>query len=298
MQKFCLVLLIAAGLILAACGCDGSRQAGAAETDSKAILHDKLSHIVKESCINAGVAVICDGDSIELNNDSYPLMSVFKFHIAVAILRQGLPVDSVVHVRASSLRPHTYSPMRESIGVRDFDMTVDSLLYYSVCKSDNNACDILIDFAGGIEKVDSIIGSLGIGETSLTQTEESMHALPDNCYRNYTSPLALSSLIHRLYDGKLLDDKSTGYLKTLLRKSTTGRDKIMAAIPAEHFIGHKSGLSDRTDNNLLIASGDVATFSTKSGKNVFLAILVKNTTAPDSSVNRLFVDIANCIYQE
>ena len=46
---------------------------------------------------------------------------------------------------------NTYSPMLRLYGKRDFTIRLDSLLRYSVAESDNNACDIIMRLAGGIE---------------------------------------------------------------------------------------------------------------------------------------------------
>ena len=89
-------------------------------------------------------------------------MSVFKMHIAIAVLDKGIAIDSVVSLGPSDVRENTYSPMRDEKRTRSFDITVDSLMYYSVCRSDNNACDFLIDLAGGIGEVDRCIRRLGI----------------------------------------------------------------------------------------------------------------------------------------
>jgi len=232
------------------------------------------------------------GDSIQL-----PLMSIFKLHIAVAVLDKGLPVDSVVKVDSSKLRENTYSPLRDKTGVRDIEISVDSLLYYSVCRSDNNACDILIELAGGIDEVDKCIKRLGIGNFTLTETENSMHEDIGCSYFNRSTPMALCRVMEAVYTGRALSDESTDYLIKLLAASSTGREKIASGLPSGSFMGHKSGMSDRTSGGIRMASGDVAAFKLPDGSTAFIAILVKDTPESDESTAFLFKELTSAVYE-
>lgn len=293
--------VLAVAILFMSCAGSASRTAdgvGAVAVDSTSVSGDEIQRILADAGATAGVAVICGDDTVTVGNDDvYPLMSVFKLHIAVAILRGHTPLDSVVHVGAGQLRENTYSPLRDKSGGKDIDITVDRLMWYSVVKSDNNACDLLIDIAGGIQAVDSVVQCLHLGNVKLTETEDSMHADIMRSYNNCSSPLALATLMSRLYNGDILDEDGTVYLTGLLNESTTGREKLAAGIPAEHFLGHKSGLSDRTPAGMLIASGDVAAFSTAGGRTAFVAVLVKDNNSADSCINRIFADVAMTVFK-
>ena len=103
-----------------------------------------------------GVAVVFgDGDTLAVNGGRcYPMLSVCKFHQALAVLdrldRRGLPLTTRIPVRRSDLLPGTWSPLREACpgGGR---FTVAELLTYSVAQSDNNVCDVLFRFLGGAQ---------------------------------------------------------------------------------------------------------------------------------------------------
>ena len=64
------------------------------------------------------------------------------------------------------------------------------LLRYSVSESDNNACDILFRYIGGVEVVDKYIRTLGITDFKIEATEEDMHEGFRYQYLNWTTPLA------------------------------------------------------------------------------------------------------------
>ena len=75
----------------------------------------------------------------------FPLLSVFKFHVALAVLdkmdKQSISLDSIVSIKASQMPPNTYSPLEE-VSRPDSTITLRELMQYSISQSDNNACDI------------------------------------------------------------------------------------------------------------------------------------------------------------
>lgn len=293
-----LLAAVCAAVMMAGCGGGASSRANGAHH-----LHGDIEQALAGHDARVGVAAICGTDTIVVNDcDDYPLMSVFKLHIALALLEraeQGLiSVDSVVAVPYGRLRPDTYSPLREIAAGRDTMLSVHELMRYSMGRSDNNACDILIDLCGGVAAVENAVRRLAADEvTVLTETEESMHADVLRSYNNHTSPLVLCSLMKSLYEGRLLDGERTECVKALLGGSTTGRDKIAAGIPAGSFLGHKSGLSDRTPDGVLMASADVAAFSMPDGRPVYLAVMVKDSREPDEEINKVFGEVARIVYE-
>ena len=58
--------------------------------------------------------------------------------------------------------PNTYSPLRKKFPDQDFTITLRELMQYSISQSDNNACDILIEYAGGIKHINDYIHRLSI----------------------------------------------------------------------------------------------------------------------------------------
>lgn len=300
MKKNCLFAACAFAFMAWTSACD-SGQGHKEGMDGIGELGRRVESAIEKIDAEVGVAMICGDDTLTLNHAvDYPLMSVFKLHIAVALMQQVdagiISVDSVLTVPYSRLRPGTWSPMRDDAAGNDRDMTVDQLLRYSVCRSDNNACDILIDIAGGIATVNDSIRSLCPGDVALTETEASMHDDILRSYNNVSSPIALCTLLDRLYLGHVLSPASGRYLIELLGESTSGRAKISAGLPEGSFLGHKSGLSDRRPDGVLMASGDVAAFGCGNGKIASLAILVKDTPEPEARVDSLFAEIANLVH--
>ena len=82
-------------------------------------LETQLKEAIKDKKAEIGIAVIIDGkDTITVNNDThYPLMSVFKFHQALALAdymgKRNQSLDTLLTVEKSDLKPDTYSPLRD-----------------------------------------------------------------------------------------------------------------------------------------------------------------------------------------
>ena len=126
--------------------------AAAAQDDD---LSYRLKKVIKDKKAEIGIAVILDAqDTVTVNNDDrYPLMSVFKFHQALAVAdyldRNGLTPDTEIFIPEEELVPDTYSPLREEFPEGEISLSVSRLLEYSLQLSDNNACDILFEHTGG-----------------------------------------------------------------------------------------------------------------------------------------------------
>jgi beta-lactamase class A len=96
---------------------------------------------------NVGVAIMRleTGDIISMNgNAHFPMQSVFKFPIAMALLRQvdqgKLSLDMKIHVDKRDYVPAgMHSPLRDTYPLGDADITIAELLRYSVSESDGTA---------------------------------------------------------------------------------------------------------------------------------------------------------------
>jgi beta-lactamase class A len=126
------------------------------------------------------------------------MQSTFKFPLAIAVLdlvdKGKYSIDQKIHIKKAQLDQETHSPMRDKRPNEDFDITIGELLSYSVSESDNNACDILFELAGGTKKVNDYIHSLGVKDIAIVATEKEMKAGWDVQYTNYARPIGLPSI--------------------------------------------------------------------------------------------------------
>ena len=176
-------------------------------------LENRIDSLLNGKKATVGIAVWTDkGDMLRYNDHvHFPLLSVFKFHVALAVLdkmdKQSISLDSIVSIKASQMLPNTYSPLRKKFPDQDFTITLRELMQYSISQSDNNACDILIEYAGGIKHINDYIRRLGIDSFNLSETEDDMHSSFEAVYRNWSTPSAMARLLRTADEKELFSNK-------------------------------------------------------------------------------------------
>ena len=97
-------------------------------------LETQLKEAIKGKKAEIGIAVIIDGkDTITVNNDiHYPLMSVFKFHITLTVLKkmeqEGIPLTAVVTLGPSDIDTKTRSPMYKKYKSKKITLSYGDLI--------------------------------------------------------------------------------------------------------------------------------------------------------------------------
>lgn len=256
-----------------------------------------IEKLISRSRARVGVAWTENGHTYSVNgSDSFPMLSVFKMHVATAVLskmeREGMPPDTEVRVEAEEMCKDTYSPMRSLHPEGAFSTMLAELLRFSVAESDNNACDILIRYAGGTDSITRELTALGFSGFTITETEASMHADTARCRLNVTTPVAAVRMVERLFNGNALGTMQASLLKRIMLNTTTGADKIAAALPPGALLAHKTGSSDRTPQGLKIADNDVGMVFLSGGKEVPIAVFISDSPLTDAGNAMLTAQIA------
>ena len=253
----------------------GLHPIAAISLEKQSTVEQKMRQAIQGKNAMVGVAFSIDGQLFTFNDEHrYPLMSVFKLHVAIAALQkmenECIALDSLRFIESSQIHKDTYSPLRELYPEGNFYLSYADLMRYAVSQSDNNACDILIDYLGGIDIVKDQIDKLGITNYNLTETEETMHSRISNCYNNWSTPSSTLQLLEKLYNEPILNDNIA--------------------------LGHKTGSSDRLDDGTKIGDNDTGVIYLPSGKLCFLAIFIKNSRESDQTNVQIIADIARIIY--
>lgn len=254
-----------------------------------------------DACV--GVAVIMDdSDTMTVNGGCrYPLMSVFKFHQALAVCHQlslsGISLDSLIHVVPSDLRADTYSPLRDNAVTDDFSISVAELLRYTLQLSDNNACDILFDRVVGVRETDAFIRTLGVAGFAISANEEDMHADQGRCYDNWSSPLAVCELVNKFRAGDVLPDEYHRFVYTALTECETGKDRLALPLACEGVVlGHKTGTSDLDGDGRIIAVNDVGFVELPDGRHYSIAVLVMQSSESMERTAGIIAEVSATVY--
>lgn len=266
-------------------------------------LTDRIHEIIKHKRATIGVAVITDKQKlITVNGDRlFPLLSVFKFPVALAALdkmdRDHTNPDSSVFIKNSRLDRDTYSPLLRRYSNRDIRISLAELLYYSISLSDNNACDLLIDYIGGMDSVDTYIRNLGVDDIHLSATERDMHEDIQLQYKNTGTPIAAVRLLEMFYQHSLFEQRYKSLLINALVNTETGAEKLKGLLPAEAIVAHKTGSSDRTTEGVKIADNDLGVVFLPDGRKYYIAVFVTESRENDEVNARIIADISYTVYK-
>ena len=272
--------------------------------DSLKTLKTEIRHIIKDKKATIGVALILDGeDTLAINNaEKYPMMSVYKFHQALAVCdylqKRHIPLSTSLYLDKKYFKPDTYSPLRDKYPQGNLELPISELLVYTMQSSDNVACDILFDYIGGVNVVDEYIHSLGINDVSITATEDEMHQDMDDCYKNWTTPMEAANLLELFMTQDFMRNEYTDFLKHIMIECGTGKDRLPASLPeSEVKIGHKTGTSDKNDRGEYIGINDIGFVILPDGSRYVVAVFVKDSKENMETNAKIISDISAAVYR-
>ncbi|WP_294674479.1 class A beta-lactamase, partial [uncultured Fluviicola sp.] len=204
------------------------------------LLRKKIEQIVSNKNAVVGVSIIGNEgkDTLSLHGDRrFPMQSVFKFHIALAVLSEidkgKLALDQKIEISKDELLPEDFwSPLRDE-NPNGGSFTIEKLIQYSVSHSDNTACDILIRLIGTPKTIEEYIKKSGIDDIQITFNEEEMQVKWENMFQNWTTPKAASATLELFYENKnnLLSKTSYDFFWKTNKETTTGKKRIKGLLP-------------------------------------------------------------------
>lgn len=266
------------------------------------VLRNKIQKIIEGKDATVGVALIVDGkDTLTINNNfRYPTQSVYKFHLALAVLdylnKNNLTLDHQVYVKKSDLLPNTHSPLRDDYPQGEMYLSVADLIRYTVSNSDNNGCDILFRLVGGTAEIDKYIRGLGLSEFAIAATEEEMHGPWEVQYTNWSTPYTAAQALEIFRTQDILPQPFHNFLWNALAGTTTGGNKIKALLPEGTFVAHKTGSSYRNAEGLNAAENDIAIIQLPDGRYYSLVVFVADSMESFDVNCGIIAQISKAVY--
>ena len=265
-------------------------------------LRQELENIIATKNAKIGISIknIETKDTLNINGTlNAPLMSVFKFHIALATLnlvdKGELSLKQKIFIKKEELHENTWSPIRDEYPNGNIYLTLDQLLRYTVSHSDNNGCDILLKLIGGTEAVQKFINKQGIKDFKIKVNEREMRTW-ESLYINTTTPLATTEILEKFYKGKVLKKKSTKYLYQIMIECSRGITWMKAGLPEGTELAHRTGISGRNENDLRAAMNDVGIFKLPKGNHVILSVYLKDITEEREVTEKIITDITKATW--
>lgn len=261
-------------------------------------LERDIHTLMRDKKALAGVALLTEeGLCAGVHMDApFPLLSVFKFPIAIAVLEkmrhEQIPLDTELAVRAEQLRTGTHSPLRDQRGRRDMKISLEDLLRYTITLSDNNGCDILLDYVGGPAVVEACARRLGADSIFIGHDEDWMHQDIYHQYANWGTPRSMARLVLGFFGSPDVPQAHKDFMATIMARTPALPGKILDGLPEGMPAGHKTGSSDRTAQGLKLADNDLAFLRLPDGRYVALAVFLCNSLESPEANLSLIKDIA------
>lgn len=264
-------------------------------------LKKEIEIIVGGKDLKLGLALydFSTGKSISINgNDKYPMQSVFKFPIGVALLdcvsRGEFSLSDSVTLTKADLLPDLWSPIRERWpeGVR---LPLVSVMTYMVAHSDNSATDFLIHKIGGVARIQDIVNRLGAKKINIRNTEAEIQGSWSVQFDNWTTPNAMVDFLRLMNDGKLLDKANTAVLWEIMASASSG--SVNRLVSKTVTFARKTGYSGANSQGIIAAQNDVGIIEFEDGRRVAYAIFLTDSTLGTDAGYDILAQIGKAIWK-
>ena len=266
-------------------------------------LKKEINQITKDKKATVAVSVLDfeTNKSYDINGDkALPMLSVFKFHIALAVLAQvdegKLNLDQKIFIKKADLLENTWSPILKKYPEGNIEMPLSELLKYTVAQSDNNGCDILLRMLGGTENVQKYFDDLKVKDFTIIADEAKMHQGFEFMYWNTTTTNSANRLLKDFFDGKIVSKKSTDFLLKTMYETNTGTTKIIAQLPAGTPVAHKTGSSGKDKTGLTVAENDIGIITLPNGKHYAISAFVSDSMESEETNTKMIADISKLVF--
>lgn len=270
------------------------------------MLRHKIEQIVSDKNAVVGVSIIGpnENDTLSLHGDRrFPMQSVFKFHIALAVLAEvdkgKLSLDRKIKIGKDELLPESFwSPLRDE-NPDGGSFTIERLIQYTVSHSDNTACDVLIRLIGTPKTIEEYFKKNGIPEIQISFNEEDMQAKWENMFQNWTTPIAASETLKMFYENRnnLLSKSSFDFFWKTNIETTTGDKRIKGQLPKGTMVAHKTGWSGTNkETGITAAVNNIGIVFLPNGKYFIISIFVSESKENFDTNEKMIADIAKATY--
>jgi beta-lactamase class A len=267
-------------------------------------LQRKIEKIITSKNAIVGVSIISSNgkDQVSVNEEAnFPMQSVFKFHIALAVLSQidegKFSLNQKIKIEKKDLIPNTYSSIRDKYP-NGTNLTIAEVLKYTVSQSDNIGCDVLLRLIGGPHIVEEYFTKNGFNDISIKLNEEDQQKDWNLQYQNWTTPKAANEVLMKYYDAgqKFLSQKSYQFIWKTMRETSTGKNRIKGQLPKKTIVAHKTGSSGTNNDGLTAAVNDIGIVFLPNGEYFFISVFVSESKENADTNEKIIADIAKAAW--
>lgn len=277
-------------------------------SNSNAAPIDKLKKEIKKILANkhatVGIAIAgtTANDTLSINGDAYyPMQSVFKFHIALAVLdkvdKGELSLRQPVRIEKKDLIPNLYSTLRDAYP-NGTTLPLAELLRYAIAESDNVSCDKLLQIIGGPHTVNNYLHSKGCKGIDILYNEVEQQAVWERQFKNRITPTESNKILQDYYLNKnhLLSDSSHSFLWKTMKQTVTGADRLKAGLPKHVALAHKTGSSGANNKGVTEAVNDIGIVFLPNKKIYYISVYVSHSTENNTTNEAIIKAISKATY--
>ncbi|MFN2399375.1 MAG: class A beta-lactamase [Gemmatimonadaceae bacterium] len=287
----------------------------------------RLARIAGGTVGVAGVHVESGREVYLAKGELFPMASTFKVPVAVQLLtrvdRGEIRLDSMVTLRPGDLHPGSgmLSELLDDPGVT---LSLRNLLELMLLISDNSATDLVVRMAGGSSAVTARMREIGVSgvrvdrptirligdfigvslpsdTTPLKLFTELSDAVSDSAKkvaaaafeadpRDTATPEGMARLLEKIWRKQVLSPSSSELLLDIMRRSTTGVDRLKGMLPPGTEVSHKTGTIGGTTND-----AGIITLPDGAG-HVIAVVFVKASAKTIPERERAIAQIARALY--
>lgn len=265
------------------------------------LLKTSIEDISRAIDAEVGVSIVDlqSNETLSLNGDKpFPMQSVFKFHIALAVLRLVDQRKLLLHEKYRVRKDHyfkTWSVLMRTYPEANVEVTLKDLITWSVMNSDNVACDMLLNILGGPGKVHEFIKTIGITDIAIVATEQEMHKDWNVQFSNWTTPNATAALLRLFYHGKILSAESNEFLWNLMTDTPNAPKRLKGMLPEGTVVARKPGTGD-SNGEVIGAVNDVGILVLPNGKPIIMAAYVTRAKGEFKAVEDGIAKMSRLVY--
>lgn len=267
------------------------------------LLRKEISNITRGKKATVAVSVSGIDFPFEFHNENagkkLPTLSVYKFHIAAAVLdlvdKGKLNLDQPIFIKKSDLLDETWSPIREKYPSGNISLPLYELIDYTVAQSDNNGCDILLRLIGGVETVQKFMDSKNVKDFQIRYNEELIHKGSQYVYPNFIAAKSMTRLLKDFQQNKILSEQSTAFLYIIMLGTSTGSNKLKEKLPV-HTVAHKTGSSGTDQKGFTIAENDAGIIKLPNGHYYAITVFVNDSYESAATNTRIISEISKSVW--
>lgn len=264
----------------------------------------QIERIVKNKNAKVGVAVLSSrGDTLAINGDKhFPMQSVFKFHIGLAMLaqidKQKFSLKQKIRLKKSQLLAGLWSPIREKYP-QGTKLRIAEIMEYTISQSDNAGCDALLRLLGGASVVESYFVNNKFEDISIKINEEIMQSNWELQFQNWTTPKSANKVLAAFFYNKqrFLTQKSHDFIWKVMRETSTGKNRLKGLLPPETVVAHKTGWSGvHKTTGISAAVNDIGVVFLPNDQHFFISVFVTDSKEDTQTNERIIAEIAKATW--